>query len=113
EDPAWQERLCESSEEDLHPRLHEHALRPLAHAVQFDEPVEIGLERFGVRHADRVRARLGLEPPGLPSDLVTELGRKPGKVLLVRSRKWQEWRDTVLIVDDLRLEALSPHSVLD
>ena len=76
EDPSRAERLAEPAEEDLHPRLHEHALGPLAHPMELDEAVEERDQRVRGRGHDRERAGLRLELAGLPLDLVPELRRQ-------------------------------------
>jgi hypothetical protein len=101
EDPSREERLAEPAEEDLHPRLHEDALRALARAVQLDEAIEEGLERLRGGQADVPGADLGLQTTRLALDLVAELGRQTIEVLLVRTRQGEEGRDPVLVIEHL------------
>src|SRR4029450_9026006 len=76
EDPPREERLAEPSEEDLHPRLHEDALRSLARAMQLHEAVEERLERLLGGQAEVPGPDLGLQATRLALDLVAKLRRQ-------------------------------------
>ena len=104
--PRGKERVAEPAEEDLHPRLHEDAFRPLARAVQLDEAIEEGLERLRGGQADVPGPDLGLQATRLALDLVAELGRQTLEVPRVRTGQGEEGRDPVLIVEDLGREPL-------
>src|SRR5437867_621193 len=71
EDAARQERLGKPPEEDLHPRLHEDAFRPLARSVELHESIQGRRQGLVGSQADAIGTGVGLELPCLPLDFVT------------------------------------------